>query len=426
MENNNQELIKVEEIKKIISTTPAVLAENEKSYLNCKKRYDELVALPDSQDTYKLRKEFIEKALKTVKSMNDKRSANTQIMDLVKKKFTSIEGGVKTDFIEPMQKKNDAYATLLYNEQQEKDRLAKLELDKQKEKADIIAAVEKEFNSQYAEFLSSIKIEINNRLNNATLETIDTIDIKSVKCDLPALKRTYAFQTKYHNGDELKAIVDSVTIPDYSEKLASELTPYKQEVIDKIPSKKIQLQEADEAVKKAEKAKKDAEIAAQKAKEAKDEAEKKAAQEALQAAENAKKEAEAEVIKIEKTEEVRAEQSVKDIQAETSSELAVMNENTDIQAAGEKIKAATIVQSDIFGGFSTIKTKKEYDVIVTDKAGYAVIFQFWFEKEGKDQTDEKIEKMTIRRMIEFAEKRAINDEKIVSNYVEYKQRIKSK
>ncbi len=142
MENNNQELIKVEEIKKIISTTPAVLAENEKSYLNCKKRYDELVALPDSQDTYKLRKEFIEKALKTVKSMNDKRSANTQIMDLVKKKFTSIEGGVKTDFIEPMQKKNDAYATLLYNEQQEKDRLAKLELDKQKEKADIIAAVE--------------------------------------------------------------------------------------------------------------------------------------------------------------------------------------------------------------------------------------------------------------------------------------------
>jgi len=70
-------------------------------------------------------------------------------------------------------------------------------------------------------------------------------------------------------------------------------------------------------------------------------------------------------------------------------------------------------------------TRTGYDMIVKHPSAYAYIFQFWFDKEGKNLAIDEIEKKSLKQMKTFCEKYAHkNDETIQSPYIEYKEIVK--
>ena len=71
--------------------------------------------------------------------------------------------------------------------------------------------------------------------------------------------------------------------------------------------------------------------------------------------------------------------------------------------------------------------KKTLSIEVSNPAGYGQIFMFWFEREGKNLPNEKIEKKSIAQMKKFCEDIANKDGEIItSNFITYKEVVTAK
>ena len=82
-------------------------------------------------------------------------------------------------------------------------------------------------------------------------------------------------------------------------------------------------------------------------------------------------------------------------------------------------------QADLFT--EAPKVKEGYDIKVLNPAGYLQLISFWFENEGKNLTNDKIESMSITRIKAFCEKYAVkNDVTIESKLLVYEPVYKAK
>jgi len=71
--------------------------------------------------------------------------------------------------------------------------------------------------------------------------------------------------------------------------------------------------------------------------------------------------------------------------------------------------------------------KEGYSIQLKSSAGYLLLVQFWFEKEGKTLAIDKFEKMTFDRVKRFCEAYAIkNDEFLESPLLSYEPVYKAK
>ena len=71
--------------------------------------------------------------------------------------------------------------------------------------------------------------------------------------------------------------------------------------------------------------------------------------------------------------------------------------------------------------------KQQTSIEVSNPAGYGQIFMFWFEREGKNLPNEKIEKKSIAQMKKFCEDIANKDGEIItSNFITYKEVVTAK
>ena len=96
-----------------------------------------------------------------------------------------------------------------------------------------------------------------------------------------------------------------------------------------------------------------------------------------------------------------------------------------VNATGQSVSAMVDTQADLFT--EAPKVKEGYNIKVLNPAGYLQLISFWFENEGKNLTNDKIESMSVTRIKAFCEKYAVkNDVTIESKLLVYEPVYKAK
>lgn len=375
----------------ILNSAPEILMQNQTSKSKATEAYltiENLITDNGMSDFYdnELAK-FVEKGKKTITSMNDRRKPVTQMIDLIKKEFTSLESDLKST-VDKAQSQRNAYATEKMKIKQEEDRQAALRLAKEKEIIEYRKSCEIAVSSYFTECASKIKSQFLNDFNSLTLENIDKAGFESTSSN---------FDTYFYKGINLtfpdnslldKGTLDSIRSEfidaDYSAQKAqfkAEIQSQLRELVDKIPSKKAELQTL-----------------------------------ALADA--------AETERLLKEKEAREKDEADRIAKEAENKRKEAETATSVKAAGEQ--AAVLVDAQV-GLFEAPKVVESYEIKLTNIAGYLMLIQFWFEKEGKSLPQDKFEKFTFARAKAFCENYAKkNDEFIKNPTIIYEPKYKAK
>lgn len=391
---------------------------------------------------------------KALKEENENRSAITQLMDEIKKMFTSAEAliDVKREgtCANIIQAERNNYAKEVAEEKKRKEEEARIKAEKEKEAIDFRADMEMKMFEYYSEFLIKAKTKLLNNFNTLTLSTIsaikDTLD--SWQPEYPA-EHIKAFKmgnySKHLTTEEVQGFIDAAVNAKYQEfksNYAAEMNLQKQEVIDRIPSKIAELQEEKRRADQAEADRKEAQrIAdeAEKERQKKMAAEKdEAARKALEAQQEQERQAEKDrIAKLEqeqKDAELKAEQDRKNREEEEQRKILQEQEEarkdaeikTSLKKEGEKTMVLFEQESASATDTEAPETRTGFEIEVTHQAGYVQLFTLWFEQEGKKLPLDKIDKTSFGQIRAWAEKLAHkNGEKIESKFIIYKDSYKA-
>jgi hypothetical protein len=456
-------LVKIDDFKSLISTAPAVLEENKTSSAAALEKGKELIALAAQRmdDTIDGQLSgYIVRSKATVKDMKERREPFTQIMTAVAKEFTTLEASLKTP-IDECQRLRDAYATKKMEERREQERLATLKLQKQQE----LIEAEKQWRLEYANHCSDYSLRVKNSANaffNAlTLNSLDGLEalretaqkeISSTGSDFSEAFNFSVSQYPYHyaSHEEFTAhfpMQEKNRIADEARaRFQTEISIFRQELLDMLPSKLNQLKEnlqarlvaeaeAKRKADEAEAARIAEELARKAAEEAKGEErarlEAEVARKAAEAAE-ARLAAEAEEARRKEAEAARlAEENAR--QAEEAARLAEeaeaarrkAEEEAALRAAESRASAYVDTQAELFE--EAPKVKEGYRILLKDSSAYLLLTQLWYENEGKTLPAEKFESVTFGRIKTWCEKHAAKNEAfIASKFIEYKPVYKAK
>lgn len=373
------------------------------------------------------------------------RAAITQMMDNFKKMFTEAENVI--DKAKPnttpakVQSNRDTYAAEAYKINERRRIEAERIESKKKEEIELRSQAEVRLSNKYNDYLLERKTKLTTSFNAITLDTLDETTQKltgyqpELKTDVIAAF-SLGLYSSFHTQDEIKKIQDAVIsaqTPDFASNYKAELSLLRDELVEKIPSKKAELVEqkrlADEAAAEAErqrieKEKRDAEIAQANAEERK------------------RLEAEAERIRIEnekRNEELRQQQQAaiaEQKRREEEEAARLLNEaeeakrkaeqESEIKKQGDQTMAMFEKEASIAETTPTAEARQGYEIVVLHPVGYTQIFQLWFENEGKDLPVDKIGNTKMDQMKSWAEKYALKkDVKIESKFLKYEEVFKA-
>ena len=390
--------INTDELVVIVKQAPAILEKNTLSRDNAVQYGQNLVGQAEShgmtEDLDKLMAGYLDKLRVTYKTLNERRKPFTQLVDEIKKRFTTIEADVsptgKDNIFAHVQGWRNQYATAKIEEQRKREQEAAKRLAMEKELVSIRQRSEEEYAAYFSELVSTAKKYLIGLFESTTLQNEDKIrnaiasfpaklDPERFHTYTPKIRVLYASEGQV---DEIQIEIAQRLYPEFNLEYGNQINVLKRELIDKFSSKIDELRQIEAAsTEEADRLR----AAAESRRKA---AEERAAAEALESARKAADEAAA-------------------------------------RAAAANIEATMNTQAELFQ--EAPKVKEAYEIIVKNPAAYAMIFQFWFEKEGRGWPVDKIEKMTIGRMKSFCEAYALkNDEKISSNLIEYKEIYKAK
>lgn len=392
--------IDVTEVTTIMQGAGLMLTKNE---VSAKKAEDAGKALLDtieaegmSDDLDAALNEWQGKAKTLLGIMNERRSPITQIMTKMAKFFTEQEA--KLDPKKPesvfakIQLERNNYAAL--KAKKAKDAADKILLEQYtaNEKINLKAEIQTQIKAIYNDKLFAFKKFVTDTYNKLTLENLAEIKTKisDAKINYPLEAWNQIEPTifaKYMNEDDVKALVIEEREKLYDECSANfreNMEAHKQETLDLIPSRINELK----AIAKSS--------AAEKKRLEADAEKRKKAQEDL-ALKNKKEQEEADAKKIEAQKKMQ-----------TAGNL--FNSSAALQQVKE----------------SQTKAREGYKINVIDTDGFAAIFMFYFEKEGRGLSVEDFSKKTMAQMVTFAEKSAHkNNEKIDSKHLEYVETFKA-
>lgn len=384
--------IAITEVQQIIGTAPATLDANRMSVAKASEAADALIANADQSgmsDALDMQMAlYTDKCRKTIATMNERRKPFTQIVDALKKEFTSLEGELKTK-VELVQSFRDGYASAKMEQQRIAQLEAQRKLNAEREVIELKQQAETRLAEGYAEHLRDAKEILLDKFNGATLDNIGDVmaEIASYSEVLtPDVYRGFApiLSVKYNDAQ----VVDTITKAAMNSSYGAHKSNY---------SSEISILKLDLEGKKTSKIK-ELELLA------------KSEGDALAAIEEDRN-------RRQREEKERLEQQAQ--QAKDKAAAAAVVEASAATAKAE-INAATIVGS-------TTQVKESYEIILKDISANILIAQFWMVNEGKTLSQEKIDRMTFERMRRFCETQAIRTgEMIDSPYVEYIPKYKAK
>lgn len=385
-----------ENVGAIVRNTPESYRKNQLSHDNCLKACAQLLAdikengMTDELDQTAAK--YLEKTRKTVKAMNELRSPVTKLFDRVRAEFTMLENEIdpsKSGTVPyQLQQLRNQYA-----EQKRKEEEARRRAEEAKRQAELAReqyrnACEEDYKVKFNELVVSRINELTELNSNVTLENygavLDTVTGYAVELPAdwcPPSSVRMPLNLSPDENRKIRADVMQKLIKQFSEQYKSEVGDYRQDILDKLPSKKTELERA---------AKASAEEAARIQQEIKQ----------REAAELARKEQE----RIAREQEEAKKAEVQKANAEAANLFDMAQVTT--QAYQPKAKV----------------TKR---IRIVSQNGYMQVLMMWWAKEGCKLSDEELAK-TFKKQITFCEKLANKEGELISDRsVEYYDDVKA-
>lgn len=385
-----------ENVGVIVRDTPENYNKNQLSCGRCRmageKLLDEIKTKGMSDALDQTIAKYIEKSRRTVKEMNERRTPVTKLFDQVRKEFTALENDIdptKAGTVPyQLQQYRNQYAAKK-REQEEARRRAEeaqrqAEAAKSKYRADCI----EDYKAKFNELVNTRINELTELNSNVTLETMqavyDTVSAFATElpadwCPLSSVRQPYTLspeESRQIRGEVMKSLLGQ-----FSEQFRAEVGDYRQEILDKLPSKKVELERAAKA-NAAEAARIKAELVQR------------------EAADAARKEAER---------KAREQEEAKKAEA--------------LKANNEAVSLFNLAQASAPAYRPKTKVTKKINVI--GPSGYMQVLSMWWAKEGCNLSKEELDKI-FKKMITFCEKLANKEgEEIIDPGIEYVEDIKA-
>lgn len=392
-------IIKQENIQTIVSAAPQSYSDNKLSCERCISAGQSILNTITTNGgmTDELDKEaalFIEKARKTVKKMNEKRSPVTKLFDDIRREFTVIENAIdptKVDTIPyKLQQYRNQYAAKKRAEEEKRRQEEYKRQQAEQARVKLRQDIEGDFKAQFQTYLNQSINWLTTKDNSVTLENYNTVysEIKNFLVSLPA--------DWLHNLHTLIRIPANISVDElrqfetdtkerlgkqFTEQYTAEIQDNKDFILDRLPSKKANLERMAQA----------------------------------DATEAARVKAEMEERQRKEAEEREAERKRKEEEEKQKAEMARQ-------------------QAEMNGLFSEQASMQNYQpkVKVTQKIellnpeGIMPILSMWWSKEGCTLSVEELSKL-FKKQITFCEKLANKDSVYIENEsVQYIDDVKAK
>jgi hypothetical protein len=379
--------------------------------------------------------------------MNENRKGVTQIMDELKKMYTTIEGtlDVKKQGTIPfqIQEHRNKYAKDIAEEQLRKQQ--EIERERQKKEALIILHTDIEIivKQKVLNALAFKKQMIHKVFNAINLDQFElkSKSLQAMKTSIDAEKiidiiGSISKPTPLFTPQEINQLVNdiiSVNYPLLVKQWSTELAALKQELIDKLPSKKAELEDAQRIAEEAEKAKLEAQEAERKRQEEisqANEIERKRLVEEAKIAQKIEAERQAELLRQQEAQEavrkLREANELIRIQQEAQETERKAIEEAKLRKQGELTMNIFEQEAQLAEMQQAPATRQGYDIVVTHPVGYTLLFAFWFERDGKNLGIDKLEKTSLGQIKAWCEKYAHKSgEKIDSKFLKYEETYKA-
>jgi membrane protein involved in colicin uptake len=335
---------------------------------------------------------FIEKAKRTVKAMNERRSPVTKLFDQVRSEFTVLENTinptVKDTIPFQLQSARNKYAAEKRAEEERRraEEAARAEVIRAKET--YRASVDEDYQKAFNNLVNSAINELTKINSGVTLENyqaaIDTITgyATTIPADwCPPSSIRIPFNLTPEEAREIRTEQFKKLWPRFEEQYTFEVGDYRNELLDKLPSKKTELERAAQAD-AAEAARIKAELAQR------------------EAAEAARKEAER-----------------RQAEAEARQKAEMDKANADMLG----LFAVGKVEEQTY----TAKTKVAKKIKINSPQAFLGIVSLWWQREGCTLSVEELSKI-FKKQVTYCEKLANKENVLVdSNDLEYVEEVKA-
>lgn len=393
-------LVKQENIQAIVSSAPKAYEIGKMSHDKCLefgnallKKIEENGGMNDQLDSEVA--DYLVRVGTTLKKINDTRTPVTRLFDDIKKVFTTLENDIdktKTGSLPfRLQALRNAYAKQKFEEAEKKRKEEEARQRAIAVKNQYIQDVKNDYRRLISEAISNSCKTLMDLDNNVTLEnyqkTYDFVDDFQIELPLEwykELKHTIGIPNIPISIDELRQIeidVKNELYKEFSEQYLYEIESTKVYVLERLPSKKMNLEKM---------AKADAEEAARM----------KEAMEANKAKEAARMEQERKARELEQQQKAEAAQQA--------------NEMNSLFAMAE---AAQPVAK------TSVKVTKKIEIVNAN--GIVPIINMWFAREGVNLELEELCKI-FKKQITFCEKLAKEDVFIEDKNIRYVDDVKAK
>lgn len=338
---------------------------------------------------------FIEKAKATVKKMNRKRTPVTQMFDQIRKVYTTMENDVDSSKVDSipyqLQQQRNAFAKKKHEEEELRRREEAARLAKENAKVRYRADVEEDFVNQFNALVNKSINELTGMDKQLTLDNYEIIfdGVKEYVCELPDTWCQNVISGAHRpielSPEECRAIQANVIAgltSRFKEQFPFEVQSTRDDILDRLPSKKTELERM---------AKASAEEAARI----------KAEMEAKERAEAARKE---------------AERLEREKQEAAAAKLAAQKQEMD-GLFGMPVATPTIYQP---------KTQVKKKIVISSAEDIMRIVAFWWSQEGCKKSVEELSK-EFKKQITYANTAANSkDNPMFISDVRYEDEVKAK
>ena len=329
---------------------------------------------------------FITKSRATVKKLYNNRSAYTQLFDLVKSEFAALEKDVdptqKESIPYLLQQKRNEYAAYKRAEAERIRREEGRKLMLEREKATYESGITEEYRRYFDSCLRKQVLSIDRMFTDATLENIDNLqttlqNYPTNLIDLQLSKIAIPTMLDETTKAEINNRVVNTLLPAFREQWSFEISSNVTEYLEKIPSKKLQLQVAAQA----------------------------SAEEAERIKEDMRKREEADRLR-------------REAEKQASQPVEIVKPADNINALFDAAKIATPAYQP--------KTSVKQEIVINDSVGILEVLNLWWQHEGCKADLEKLKK-DFKKQITFCEKLATKENiKIHSKSVSYIENVTAK
>lgn len=395
-------ILRKENVQMIAQSAPQTYDTNALSSQRCAEFGQQLLAEIQSQGmTDELDKrcaDYVDKAKRTVKAMNERRAPITKLFDEIRSQFTGMENTVdpaKKDTVPyQIQQHRNAYAA---KKREEAERARREEMMRQ-QRANAINCYKQECEDDYKrQFNNAINDNINTLSSLNSSLSLENYDEQSEKIRMFQIELTnewfHSLQSYAHKPVELndgeciqirQEILNRLSVQ-FKEQFKFEIGEYRDTIVDALPSKKRELERIAQA-NAEEKARMEADLKAREAAEAR----------------------RLEDERRRKEEETKAAQQVRS----TANEM-------------DGLFAQNAVATPV--GYQP-KTSVKQKIVCANADGILAAVSMWWSKEGQFLPIEELSKI-FKKQLTFCEKVANdkdNPEFINSPFVHYEEEVKAK